>query len=71
MSRKSLFSLVFCTLIAIATLVADSFAAEKIRMGYLQSDLHQLAAFVALEKGLYKEEGINVVVEGIFKAFYS
>ena len=30
---------------------------SQIRMGYLQSDLHQLAAFVCLEKGFYKAEG--------------
>lgn len=43
-------------------------AKEKIRLAYLQSDLHQLAAFVALEKGLYKKEGLEVTVGGIFKA---
>ncbi|MFH1625414.1 MAG: ABC transporter substrate-binding protein, partial [Pseudomonadota bacterium] len=40
----------------------------KVRMGYLQSDLHQLAAFVALEKGLFQKEGIDVEIGGIFKA---
>ncbi len=43
-------------------------AKEEIRLGYLQSDLHQLAAFIALEKGLYKKEGLQVVVAGVFKA---
>jgi NitT/TauT family transport system substrate-binding protein len=40
----------------------------EIRMGYLQSDLHQLAAFVALKKGFFEAEGLNVKVAGIFKA---
>jgi NitT/TauT family transport system substrate-binding protein len=39
-----------------------------IRMGYLQSDIHHLPAWVALEKGFYEQEGIEVKVAGIFKA---
>ena len=39
-----------------------------VRLAYLQSDLHHLPAFVALEKGLYREEGLRVEVAGIFKA---
>jgi NitT/TauT family transport system substrate-binding protein len=39
-----------------------------IRLAYLQSDLHHLPAFVALEKGLYREEGLTVETAGIFKA---
>jgi NitT/TauT family transport system substrate-binding protein len=37
-------------------------------MGYLQSDLHQLAAFVCLDKGFYRAEGVDVTVAGVFKA---
>jgi len=40
----------------------------KIRIGYLQSDLHQLAAFIALDKGLFRDEGLEVEVAGVFKA---
>ena len=40
----------------------------EIRMGYLQSDLHQLAAFVAIKKGFFESEGLDVKVAGIFKA---
>lgn len=43
-------------------------AAKAVRIGYLQSDLHQLAAFVALKKGFFKEEGLDVQVGGVFKA---
>ena len=39
-----------------------------IRLGYLQSDIHHLPCWVALEKGFYKAEGLNVEVVGIFKA---
>jgi len=40
----------------------------KVRMGYLQSDLHHLALFVALKKGLFEKEGVDVEIGGIFKA---
>ena len=41
---------------------------SSIRLAYLQSDLHHLPAFVALEKGFYRREGLTVEVSGIFKA---
>lgn len=41
---------------------------KPIRIGYLQSDIHQLACWAALEKGLYKKNGVNVEIAGIFKA---
>ena len=41
---------------------------QPVRIGYLQSDIHQLACWVALEKGLYKKNGVDVEVAGIFKA---
>ena len=44
------------------------FGMQKVRLGYLQSDLHQLAVFVALEKGLFQQEGIDITIGGIFKA---
>ena len=43
-------------------------AVEPVRIGYLQADLHQLAAFVALERGLFAEAGVEVTVAGVFKA---
>jgi NitT/TauT family transport system substrate-binding protein len=39
-----------------------------VRIAYLQSDIHQLPCWVALEKGLYEKEGVKVEVAGIFKA---
>ena len=43
-------------------------AAEKLRLGYLRSDLHHLAAWVAIEKGYFRDEGLEVEVAGIFNA---
>ncbi len=40
----------------------------KIRLAYLQGDLHHLACWVALEKNYFKDEGLDVEVAGIFKA---
>jgi NitT/TauT family transport system substrate-binding protein len=41
---------------------------QPVRIAYLQSDIHQLPCWVALEKGFFKKEGVNVEVAGIFKA---
>ncbi len=43
-------------------------ADRALRLAYLQNDLHQLACFVALEKGYFSQEGVTVEVGGIFKA---
>jgi len=41
---------------------------SALRLGFLQNDLHHLPAFVALEKGFFKDEGLEVKVAGVFKA---
>jgi len=43
-------------------------SSEPLRLGYLNGDLHQLPALVALEKGLFAENGLAVKVAGIFSA---
>lgn len=65
--KKFLF---FTTLVAWCMMAAHPrlVPAQPVRIGYLQSDIHQLACWVALEKGFYKDEGIQVEVAGIFKA---
>ena len=40
----------------------------KVRLAYLQNDLHHLPAFIALEKGLFQQRGIAVEVAGMFRA---
>lgn len=67
MKRVLFFSSVVLSLLSSA--VRPSFGQQDpVRLGYLQSDIHQLACWVALEKGFFKEEGLNVRVAGIFKA---
>jgi NitT/TauT family transport system substrate-binding protein len=41
---------------------------QPVRIAYLQSDIHQLPCWVALENGFYEKEGVKVEVAGIFKA---
>lgn len=40
----------------------------KIRMGYIQSDLHHLPAFVSIEKGFFQQQGLDVEAAGAFRA---
>lgn len=65
---KSLFMASAVLLLILTPLLGNPFAMQKVRMGYLQSDLHQLAAFVALEKGFFQQEGVHITIGGIFKA---
>ncbi|MCK4783361.1 MAG: ABC transporter substrate-binding protein [Desulfobacteraceae bacterium] len=72
MKKGTLFKM-FCgfffTIFILPLLVSSSYGQEPVvRLGYLQSDLHQLACFVSLEKGFFKQEGVQVEIGGIFKA---
>ena len=66
----------FITVATLITLMAmlpatDTWAQSSrppIRMAYLQSDIHHLALWVAIEKGLFKINGADVEVKGVFKA---
>jgi hypothetical protein len=48
--------------------MGGAWAGQPVRIGYLQADIHQLSCWVAIEKGFYKEQGLDVEVAGIFKA---
>jgi NitT/TauT family transport system substrate-binding protein len=60
--------LLFISLLFIFCCGSSENEPSPLRLAYLQSDLHHLPAFVALEKGFYREEGVTVEVSGIFKA---
>ena len=64
---KRIVELLLC-LAALAAAAVPAAAAEKLRLGYLRSDLHHLAAWVAIEKGFFSDEGLDVEVAGIFNA---
>jgi len=65
---KKLLAALTGILIGAGLLWGTALGAGAVRIGYLQSDLHQLAVFVALEKGFFLEEGVDVTIGGIFKA---
>jgi len=62
------FMLVLFSLILSSSCTQSKNESDSVRLAYLQTDLHHLPAFVALEKGLYAQEGLSVEVAGIFKA---
>jgi len=61
--------LLFLSLLGFLAARAPAAAAgEKLRLGYLRSDLHHLAAWVGIEKGFFRDEGLEVETAGIFNA---
>lgn len=59
---------IVCFLLLLGAASSGYSGNKPIRIGYLQSDIHQLACLVALEKGLYRKHGVEVEVAGVFKA---
>ena len=53
---------------AVLLLFSGSAFAGEVRIAYLQSDIHQLPCWVAMDKGFFAKEGVSVSVVGIFKA---
>lgn len=65
--------IVFVTIMFVLSMLSGpglSLSAHKnpIRIAYLQNDIHHLPCWVALEKGFYAREGLEVQVAGVFKA---
>lgn len=51
-----------------STMLVSAASPQKVRFGYLRNDLHHLAAWIAIDKGFFRDEGLNVEVAGIFNA---
>jgi NitT/TauT family transport system substrate-binding protein len=66
--RLSAITLGVLLLLGVSFGLSQGTDSKPIRLGYLQNDIHQLACWVALEKGYYAQEGLEVTVAGIFKA---
>ncbi|MEW5912914.1 MAG: ABC transporter substrate-binding protein [Thermodesulfobacteriota bacterium] len=66
--KKHLLLLALSALMALGGATAAWAERPPIRIGYLQADIHQLACWVALDKGFYRAEGLKVQVAGIFRA---
>lgn len=57
----------FCLLFN-GTVYAKNPSPDAIRLAFLQNDIHHLPLWVALDKGFFNEQGINVEIAGIFRA---
>ncbi len=66
--KSSAIALVMLALLGVSFDLSQGADSKPIRLAYLQNDIHQLACWVALEKGFYTQEGLEVTVAGIFKA---
>jgi len=55
-------------LLLVVTVLNTYAETTKVRLGYLRNDLHHLPAWVAIEKGFFREKGLDVEVAGIFNA---
>ena len=66
---KRFIKYVLIFLILFISVSCDKKEMEKpVRLGYLQNDLHHLPLFVAIEKKLFIQAGLDVEISGIFKA---
>jgi NitT/TauT family transport system substrate-binding protein len=67
MKRILLLIFVLCPL-ALGVFPGMATGAGPVRMAYLQSDLHHLPLWVALQNGYFKDYGVDVTIAGIFRA---
>jgi len=68
MKRSVFLLLLIALLAAIPSAHFAGVSEPAVRMAVLQSDIHQLAFWVALEKGFFAKNGVSVEVAGVFKA---
>ena len=63
-------TLIICFSFLFSLQLMDIVTAQEnpVRIGYLQSDIHQLACWIAMEKGFYRQNGVDAKVAGIFRA---
>ncbi len=66
--KKAVFLFTMVTVLLASGSLADAQRREKVRLAYLQNDLHHLACWLALEKGFFKQAEVDFEVEGVFKA---
>jgi len=66
LSRLIPLGLVVLVFFALASPKVQS--AAPVRLAYLQNDLHHLALWVALDKGFFRDEGVEVTIAGVFRA---
>jgi NitT/TauT family transport system substrate-binding protein len=67
MNKTFLLIFILC-LLTLGVLQGVASGAGPVRMAYLQSDIHHLPLWVALEKGYFKDDGVDVTIAGIFRA---
>jgi NitT/TauT family transport system substrate-binding protein len=65
--KKLLFSCLLLVLL-LASVCPAGAQDKPLRMAYLQNDIHHLALWVALEKGFFPEQGVDLEIAGAFKA---
>ena len=61
-------ALFFCAVLGLTQLACVSESQAAIRIAYLQNDLHHLPLWVALDRGFFAKEGVDVKVGGVFHA---
>ncbi len=63
---RSIMSFLMVVLVGISPSSGDP--GTPVRMAYLQNDIHHLACWTALEKGMYTQRGVLVEIAGVFRA---
>lgn len=69
--RRTVWALIAVSIAAVSSVAYYRYSIPRsasVRMGYLLGDIHQLAVPVALEKGYFAQEGLNVSLVGPFAA---